>query len=227
MLRRIVLDRRCVHMRDNRERGYCERKSLLLLKWHGCCPKLRVMTYTWRWTLVFAGLLTLLHSNVVSAQEQDSTKIRKWVTLSFMGDGYSFTGSSGSYAGGLIGYNFGRRLLHQVQAIGLINRDPLRTSSAGYDVVASLSYALGRGNLGKHSLTAVFAGPGVVRLGTGLNLGGEPLSYRTTFGLALNAQAIAYLTRGLGLGIHVYLNANPRASLGAVHLMLVIGGNRR
>ena len=161
----IVLDRRCVHLRDNHERGYCERTSLLLLKWHGCCPKLSVMTYTWRWTLVFAGLLTLLHSNVVSAQEQDSTKIRKWVTLGFMGGGYSFTGS---YAWGLIGYNFGRRLLHQVQVIGLINRDLLRTSSAGYDEVFSLSYALGRGNLGKHSLTAVFAGPGVVRTRDGV-----------------------------------------------------------
>ena len=90
--------------------------------------------------------------------------------------------------------------------------------SVGYRNLGSLSYAVGRGSMGKHHLTALFAGLGRVT---------SPGGFRPTVGLVLNAQAFFYPFRGFGLGIDFYTNLNLRTNFGVLYWVLVFGGNRR
>ena len=162
------------------------------------------------------GLSTLPQSNVVSAQEQDSTKIRQWV---FLGLGGAESTSTG-YIAGTIGYSFGHSLLHQVRG----NFASEFTLGPVPDGIGSVSYAVGRGNLGRHHLAALFGGLGLASFYE--RSGIIEARSRVSVGLVLNAQAILFLERGIGFGIDFYANVNPRSSFRAMNVVLVIGGTQ-
>lgn len=165
------------------------------------------------------GLLTLPLSNAASAQAQESDKSSRWVTLGLGATGMTQLSefSSARFFAGTISYSFGRRFFHQVRADLLTSIDN--------DGINSLNYAVGRGSRGRYHLAALFAGLGVVNLRT--DTGIIEFRSRTTFGLIANAQAIVYPVHGIGFGISVYANVNPDTSVGAVYLVVVMGGNRR
>ena len=203
---------------------------------------------------MFLGFLTLLQPVVASAQAPENGKIYVWLTLglgSSMGQDLSIGDGGSTQLTSSISLNFGRRFLHQVRLVNSVGigldftgahiggssffkQAPAVTAGreselanselAEVEFQRSLSYAVGRGDRGRYHLAAVFAGLGVVSLGPAYV---GSYASKTTIGLVLNAQAVFYPLRGFGLGVDVYANLNPDASVGAVYVMLVIGGNRR
>ena len=202
---------------------------------------------------MFLGFLTLLQPVAAGAQAPEDGKIHRWFTLglgSSLGQDLSIGDGSSTQLTSSISLNFGRRFLHQVRLVNSVGigldfsgaqgggsffkQAPAVTTGREFQLAnselaevefqRSLSYAVGRGDFGRNHLAAVFAGLGVVSLGPAYV---GSYASKTTIGLVLNAQAVVYPLRGFGLGVDVYANLNPDASVGAVYVMLVIGGNRR
>ena len=201
---------------------------------------------------MFLGFLTLLQPVAASAQAPEDGKISQWATVGFgtakpFGQWLGLEPDPARFSTS-ISFNFGRRWLHQVRVVGssssgitsgpssFLDHAPLAGSEsefrlanaelAEHEFQRSFSYALGRGRQGSSYLLALFAGPGVVSLKPD-TFGSSGRVSRVTVGLTLNAQAAVYLYRGFGVGIDVYANLNTRATVGALYMMIVMGGNRR
>ncbi len=148
-------------------------------------------------------LIVMLFPGAVCAQKQDTSKTRSYSWITFA----SFLGPVTPYDVGMgISYNWGRKTLYQVRldfVVDLFTNDEIRSTNIYW----------GRGRLRRYVRVALFTG-------LSFNFGND---YDIALGLSGNIQLMFMPLRELGFGIDLYSTANPKETVAAARISLIIG----